>query len=196
MNGTGNVVRITGAASGLGRAFAIGFAQTGARVVAADIAVAGARETAELVRAAGADGLACAVDVTDIASLDALLQTIAEAFGKIDVLVNNAAIYAGLRRAPFDQIDPAEWDRVLPRLMARELGDRNITVNANAPGFTLTAASLALIPDAAMYGVARGALKGPCEPADIVGAALFLASEHSGYITGQTLVVDGGKQFI
>jgi len=80
--------------------------------------------------------------------------------------------------------------------MAKELGARNITVNAIAPGFTLTDASLGLMPDAASYGVDRGSLKRASEPEDIVGAALFLASPDSGFITGQTLVVDGGRQFI
>jgi NAD(P)-dependent dehydrogenase (short-subunit alcohol dehydrogenase family) len=50
--------------------------------------------------------------------------------------------------------------------------------------------------DAEQYGVDRGALRRPSHPEDIVGAALFLAGPDSAYITGQTLVVDGGRQFI
>jgi NAD(P)-dependent dehydrogenase (short-subunit alcohol dehydrogenase family) len=244
----GKVVVVTGAGSGLGRAFALGFAAAGARVVAADIAVDGAEATVCAVRAAGGEGLACGVDVTDAAAIRALGERVAAEFGGIDVLVNNAAIYAGLKRSRFEDIDPAEWDRVmavnlkgpwlcaslllpaiaspgriiniasatvfsgspmwmhyvaskggviaLTRVMARELGDRNITVNVIAPGFTLTEASLAIMPDAATYGVDRGAIKRACEPDDIVGTALFLASDAAGYMTGQTLVVDGGKQFI
>jgi len=84
----------------------------------------------------------------------------------------------------------------LTRVMAKELGDRGITVNAIAPGFTLTQASLDLMDDAASYGVARGAIKRSSQPEDIVGTALFLASPASRYITGQTIIVDGGKQFI
>jgi len=84
----------------------------------------------------------------------------------------------------------------LTRVLAKELGDRNITVNAIAPGFTLTEASYGLIDGAEQYGVDRGALKRASEPEDIVGAALFLAGPGSNYITGQTLVVDGGRQFI
>lgn len=84
----------------------------------------------------------------------------------------------------------------LTRVMAKELGARDITVNAVAPGFTLTEASLNLMDDAATYGVDRGSIRRASQPEDIVGAALFLASPDAGYITGQTLVVDGGRQFI
>lgn len=84
----------------------------------------------------------------------------------------------------------------LTRVMAKELGRRSITVNAIAPGFTLTEASRSLMQDAETYGVDRGAIRRPSQPEDIVGAALFLAGPHSSYITGQTMVVDGGRQFI
>ncbi len=84
----------------------------------------------------------------------------------------------------------------LTRVMAKELGPRGITVNAIAPGFTLTEASRGLIEDAESYGVDRGALRRASEPEDIVGAALFLAGPDSGFVTGQTIVVDGGRQFI
>lgn len=81
-------------------------------------------------------------------------------------------------------------------MLAKELGRRNITVNAIAPGFTLTEASYGLMDNAESYGVDRGAIKRASQPDDIVGAALFLAGPDSSYITGQTLVVDGGRQFI
>jgi NAD(P)-dependent dehydrogenase (short-subunit alcohol dehydrogenase family) len=84
----------------------------------------------------------------------------------------------------------------MTRVMAKELGRRSITVNAIAPGFTLTEASRQLIPDAESYGVDRGALRRASRPSDIVGTALFLAGPGSGFMTGQTLVVDGGRQFI
>jgi len=84
----------------------------------------------------------------------------------------------------------------MTRVMARETGVAGVTVNAIAPGFTLTEASLGLMDDAETYGVDRGAIKRASQPEDIVGTALFLASEQAGYITGQTIVVDGGKQFI
>ena len=84
----------------------------------------------------------------------------------------------------------------MTRALARELGDDRITVNAIAPGFTLTDASLALMENAEDYGVMRGALKRPARSGDMVGAALFLASSAAAFITGQTLVVDGGRQFL
>jgi len=80
--------------------------------------------------------------------------------------------------------------------LARELGDDNVTVNAIAPGLTLTGASLGLLDNAAEYGVMRGALKRAAVSGDIVGAVLFLASPHATFVTGQTLVVDGGRQFL
>ena len=84
----------------------------------------------------------------------------------------------------------------MTRTLARELGDDHITVNALAPGFTLTEASLALMENAADYGVTRGAIKRAAGREDMVGAALFLASPHAAFITGQTLIVDGGRQFL
>jgi NAD(P)-dependent dehydrogenase (short-subunit alcohol dehydrogenase family) len=83
----------------------------------------------------------------------------------------------------------------MTRALARELGDDKITVNVIAPGFTLTEASLALMENAAEYGVTRGALKRAAGTDDIVGAALFFASPAAAFITGQTLIVDGGRQF-
>jgi NAD(P)-dependent dehydrogenase (short-subunit alcohol dehydrogenase family) len=245
----GKVVIVTGAAGGLGRAFAQGFASAGASLVVADIDMAGVDETAALISATGAKAVAVKVDVTSKESTDALAQAALDSFGRIDVLINNAAIYATLTRKPFTEIDPAEWDRVMnvnvkgawlcsasvypkmshpggrivniasatvfsgsplwmhyvaskaavigmTRVMAREVGGDGVTVNAIAPGFTLTEASLSLIEDAETYGVDRGAIKRSSQPDDIVGTALFLASDNASYITGQTLVVDGGKQFI
>lgn len=82
----------------------------------------------------------------------------------------------------------------LTRSMAREVGDDGICVNAIAPGFTLTEASRSVMPDAEAYGVARGAIKRAELPEDVVGLVVFLASDASNFITGQTIVVDGGRQ--
>jgi NAD(P)-dependent dehydrogenase (short-subunit alcohol dehydrogenase family) len=84
----------------------------------------------------------------------------------------------------------------MTRTLARELGDRGIRVNVIAPGFTMTEASLNLMENARTYGVDRAALKRPLETDDITGAALYLASPLSAAMTGQTMVVDGGRQFI
>jgi NAD(P)-dependent dehydrogenase (short-subunit alcohol dehydrogenase family) len=246
----GKRVVVTGAAGGLGRAFALAFAREGAKVFAADINEAGANETADLIRAAGGKAHAAQADVTSRTATKGLAAAAALAMGGIDVLVNNAAIYAGLERKGFEQIDEAVWDRVMAvnvkgpwamtsavapymrkagagavinvssatvmsgspqwlhyvsskgaviamtRALARELGDDKITVNALAPGFTLTEASLGLIENAADYGVTRGAIKRAAGSDDMVGSALFLASPLATFITGQTIIIDGGRQFL
>jgi NAD(P)-dependent dehydrogenase (short-subunit alcohol dehydrogenase family) len=243
----GKVALVTGAGRGLGRAFGLALAEAGARLAAADIDQAAAAETVEL---ASPDALAVQVDVGDRTSVDAMVDAVTSRFGGVDVLVNNAALYAGLHRAPFHELDEDEWDRVmrvnlkgawlcasaclpsmrergggsivniasatvfsgspewahyvaskggliaLTRVMARELGDDGIRVNAIAPGFVLTDASREMIEDAETYGVARGAIKRSIQPEDIVGTAVFLASPASEFITGQTIIVDGGRQFL
>lgn len=240
----GKRVVVTGAAGGLGRAFALGFAQAGATVLAADVNADGIAETARLT-----GGHAQVVDVTNVASCRDLAVAAERVMGGVDILVNNAAIYAGLARAPMEDLDEAVWDKVMAvnvkgvwqvsralspllratgagavvnvasatvfsgspewlhyvaskgaviamtRAMAREMGDDSVRVNVIAPGFTLTEASLGLMDDAASYGVTRGALKRASQPQDMVGAALYLASPLAGFITGQTLIIDGGRQF-
>lgn len=84
----------------------------------------------------------------------------------------------------------------LTRSMAREVGDDGICVNAIAPGFTLTEASRAVMPEAEQYGIARGAIKRAEQPEDVAGLVVFLASDASDFITGQTIVVDGGRQMV
>jgi NAD(P)-dependent dehydrogenase (short-subunit alcohol dehydrogenase family) len=245
---SGKTAIITGAAGGLGRAFAIGFASRGANVVVADMNEPGSAETVALIEAAGGKAIAVKTNVTDKASCVAVADAAIATFGGLDVLVNNAAIYATIERANFWEIDPNEWDKVMAvnvkgawlasgaaytrmndggsiiniasatvfsgsplwmhyvaskgavigmtRVMAREAGGKNITVNAIAPGFTLTEASLSIMDDAASYGVSSRAIKRASEPDDMVGTAVFLASDDASYITGQTIIVDGGKQFI
>jgi NAD(P)-dependent dehydrogenase (short-subunit alcohol dehydrogenase family) len=257
------VVIITGAAGGLGRAFALAFAQAGAKVAVCDLNKKGADETLEMLAnefhtvqgTPFGEGVSLAVNVANETSTQEMAKAVFEKFGRIDILINNAAIYATINRKPFYEISESEWDLVmnvnlkgvwmcakavfpymkdapfggrgagkiinissatvmsgspnwshyvaskggvigLTRSMAKELGDFNINVNAIAPGFTLTDASLNLIENAAKYGVDRGAIKRPSSAEDIVGTALYLASSASDFVTGQTIVVDGGKQFL
>jgi NAD(P)-dependent dehydrogenase (short-subunit alcohol dehydrogenase family) len=246
----GKRVVVTGAAGGLGRAFAEAFATVGAVVIACDINLAGAEETAKLIREEGGQARAFCIDVTSRTSTESLARSVRDSIGGADVLVNNAGVYAGLQRKGFEEIADEEWDRVMDvnvkgtwlatrafapllrqagggaivnvssatvmsgsphwlhyvsskgaiiamtRALARELGDDRITVNTIAPGFALTEASLGLMENAAEYGVTRGALKRAAVPDDMVGGALFLASPLASFITGQTLIVDGGRQFL
>lgn len=239
---TGNRVVVTGAAGGLGRAFALAFAHAGAKVLACDVNLAGAEETAQLT-----GGHAAQVDVTSTASARACMARAVDLMGGVDTLVNNAALYGALERRNFEDIEEDVWDRVmavnvkgvwqmsraasavmqggaivnvasatvfsgspqwmhyvaskgaviaLSRTMAKELGGRGIRVNVMAPGFTMTEASLGLIDNARGYGVDRASIKRAIETDDIVGGALFLASPLSAMMTGQTMVIDGGRQFI
>lgn len=243
-------VIVTGAAGGLGRAFARAFAEAGARVMAADIVTAGLEVTACEIEKAGGRPYTGQLDVSSAESCAALADQVGREMGGLDVLVNNAALYGTLERKPFEDIDEAVWDRVMQvnikgvwqmcrtfapmlrqakagsivnvasatvfsgspewmhyvtskgaviamsRVMAKEMGPDNVRVNAIAPGFTLTEASLGQIENAAEYGVGRAAMRRNAESEDITGAALYLASDLSSFMTGQTLVVDGGKQFI
>ena len=244
------IVVITGAAGGLGEAFAVRFASLGAKVAVCDINIEKATRVADkLKQSHSVESIAIAVNVTEETSTINMANIIQEKWGSIDILVNNAAIYKGIKRKPFYEMETKEWDRVidvnlkgswlasksafplmkekggsiinissatfmsgspnwahyvaskggvigLSRSMAREVGDFNINVNAVAPGFTLTEASLSLMDNATSYGVNRGAIKRSSQSDDIVGAVVFFASEEAKFITGQTLVVDGGRQFI
>lgn len=102
------IVVITGAAGGLGRAFAQAFVAQGAKVVVCDKNYAGAQETAQML-----GGMALEVDVTREHSVEKMANEVLATFGKIDILVNNAAIYASIQRKPFYELTEAEWDLVL-----------------------------------------------------------------------------------
>ena len=236
----GRIAIVTGAAGGIGRAIAVRFAQDGAKVVVADL------------RKSDVGDLRLELDVADEAGVARVASETMKAFGRIDILVNNAALFSTLVPSSFEQLDAAEWRRVMDvntlgvflcaracvphmraggygriinlasgaplkgvpfllhyvaskgaviamtRALARELGKDRITVNAIAPGFTLSdgvKASEAHLrhggPIAATRAIARDET-----PEDLVGAASFLASEDAAFITGQTLVVDGGSAMV
>jgi len=243
----GKVAMVTGGAKGLGRAFCLALAKEGAAVMAVDVKNPDQlEETARQVEALGGRAAAFIADVTRESDAKAMARACAEKLGGLDILVNNAAIYDGLRRKPFDQIDLAEWDLVLKvnvkgaflairaaypffkksgrgkvvnlasevfftgshgfahyvaskggiiglsRALAVELGPEGICVNCLAPGFTDTEASRSLA-DINKYDTSKTPLKRLGQPEDLIGALLFLVSAESDFITGQTLLVDGGR---
>src|ERR1700688_542272 len=105
------VVAITGAARGLGQEFARSLAAAGARVIAADINDCAA--TLALIAAANGDGIPSRLDVTDPRSAQAMVEAARKAFGRLDALINNAALYGALHGGRFDAIDEAEWDAAM-----------------------------------------------------------------------------------
>ncbi len=244
----GRVAIITGAARGLGRAYAIRLAREGAKVVIADIL--DGKETVDAVIATGGEALYVKTDVTSEESTQELARKTVERFGSIDILVNNAAIFADIVKKPFWEIPAAEWDKVMAvnlkgpflcakavypqmkkqgkgkiinvasgtfykglpnflhyvvskggnvaitRSMAREAGDAGINVNTIAPGYTETEILKAHpqdSPDVIKMSAATRCIKRPETPDDLTGTIVFLSSDDSDFITGQTIVVDGGS---
>ena len=239
------VVVVTGGARGIGRAYCLGVAAEGARVVVAD--VADPKPTVAEIEARGAQALAVACDVSREADTQRLATETLARFGRIDVLVNNAALYGTLKRRPFMEIPVEEWDRVMAvnlrglflcaravfpamraqgkgkivniasstffkgvpdyihyttskggvvgftRSLARELGPFGIRVNAIAPGFTLSGENEKNISEERKRAnVEARMLKRAQMPEDLVGTLVFLASDDSDFMSGQTMLVDGG----
>jgi NAD(P)-dependent dehydrogenase (short-subunit alcohol dehydrogenase family) len=105
------VVIVTGAARGIGQEYCLALAREGAKISAADILPC--EETVAHVQRVGGDALTVAVDVTDEQSTQSMAAKTLERFGRIDVLVNNAALYGGLKLTPFEQIPEPQWDQVM-----------------------------------------------------------------------------------
>ena len=107
------VVIITGAAQGIGRELARQFAAAGAFAVIADLDIEKADVVVKEIQDAGGVGLAVRVDVADELSVAAMVDTVIEKWGRVDVLINNASIFATIEKGPFDQIPVAQWEHVL-----------------------------------------------------------------------------------
>jgi NAD(P)-dependent dehydrogenase (short-subunit alcohol dehydrogenase family) len=236
----GRVAIVTGGATGIGKAIAARLAHDGARVVVADLQK-------------GSNGaLNLQVDVSNEDQVNRMAAETMSALGRIDILVNNAAIFSTLELRPFEHIPVDEFRRVMEvnimgvwlccracaphmrkvgygriinlasgaplkgvplvlhyisskgaviamtRGLARELGKDGITVNSLAPGFTLSenvAKQAVHVQQGERTRMTR-AIQRDEKPEDLVGTVSFLASEDAAFMTGQTLVVDGGSAMI
>jgi len=247
------VAIVTGGGHGIGRAYCVRLEAEGAKVAVVDIDKEAADKVSKDIQEQGGEALAIKADISDPASTKEMAKKTFDRFGKIDILVNNAAIFGrfSISRVPFWEISLEEWDRVmdvnikgawlcacavlpymkaqgggkiinqsssafhfgmsnyahyvasrgaiigLTRAMARELGEFNINVNGIAPGSTQSEEN----PDQARLEffklpVSRRSIKRIEYPEDIVGTLIFLASNDSDFVTGQTIVVDGGSYMV
>lgn len=243
----GRVAIVTGGGRGIGVAYCKALAEAGAKVVVSD--VIDTRNTVDVIVQAGGAAVGNRCDVTRPDEVRALVAQAVDTYGKLDILVTNAALFADLQQRSFLDIDEEEWDRVMrintrgvfscvkaavpemkkngygkivniasgtvfkgtpmllhyvsskgamvafTRALAREVGDDGINVNAIAPGLTM---SEKVRGDEQWVSVQAGnmasrAIKREEVPEDLLGALVFFCSEDSDFVTGQTLVVDGGS---
>lgn len=107
----GRCAVVTGGAQGIGAAYAVALAKEGAKVVVSDII--DVSKAVDAVRKTGVEALGVACDVSDYKSCEAMVEASVKAFGRVDILVNNAAMFASIQRKPFDQLSQEEWDKVM-----------------------------------------------------------------------------------
>lgn len=240
----GRVAVVTGGARHIGAAYCRKLAEEGAAVVIADIL--DGEPVANEIRAGGGKALALKVDVSNEADTTRMAAEAVRAFGRIDILVNNAAIFISIQRHPFYEITADEWDQVsavnikgpflcakavfsqmkeqhsgkiinvssstafwgtpnflhyvaskaalvgMTRSLAREAGEFGICVNAIAPGLVEHEGQNA--PKALTeLQLKERSIKRLQTPQDLLGALTYLASSDSDFVTGQTIVIDGGS---
>jgi 3-oxoacyl-[acyl-carrier protein] reductase len=242
------VAVVTGGGVGIGRAYSLGLAKEGAKVVVADIQDKEAEKVAAEIKRLDGEAFAVAIDVTSAEKTQAMADATVKRYGRIDVLVNNAALYSTIKKKPFMEIEVEEWDRVMEvnlkglflcaqavypamkrqgkgkiinissgtalsgtpfflhyvtskggvigftRALARELGQDNIAVNAITPGLTVSSPQqeATLTPEQLADRRKRRSFQRDQLPRDLVGTVIFLSSDDSDFITGQTINVDGG----
>ena len=110
----GRVALVTGAGKGLGRSFCVKLAEEGAHIAAVTRAdMEGLEQTAKLVRQKSREAFVSQVDVSEEAQVNRMAQEVFDRFGRVDVLVNNAAFYYGVKRKAFTEITTEEWDRMM-----------------------------------------------------------------------------------
>jgi len=242
------VVIVTGAAQGIGRAATLHLAALGATVVAADINRKKLDEVVGQLEEQRLSGFAVQVDVSSEPSVSDLVYSVMQKYGRIDVLFNNAAVFAALKMQPIEQITLAEWDQVMAvnlrgpflcsraviphmkdrscgkiinvssstfflgrpnylhyvtskggivgftRALARELAGSGITVNAIAPGSVKTEIERQTVTSAQVEAlVKQRCVQRVQTPDDLMGVLTFLVSNASDFMSGQTIVVDGGE---
>lgn len=245
---SGKVAIVTGGAKGIGRHYSAALARHGARVMIADIAEG--KDLASEIEQTGGTAATVTCDVANEASVKAMVAETIKVFGRIDILVNNAALYSVLTPRAYDEWDADLWDKVMavnikgsyltvrhvaphmiaqnsgkiiniasgtpykgiPRMLpyvtskgaiiaftralSRELGEHNICVNTLSPGLILSDTGLtntAHIEEERVKIRNTRAFKRDAYPEDLLGALVFLASDDSNFVTGQSLVVDGGS---
>lgn len=235
---------VTGGATGIGQAFALGCAAQGANLVVADMN--SADETVAAIQQAGGKAIGVKVDVSNQESLNAMADAALKAFGRIDGLVNNAAYFREVKLTPFEEIDPEIWERifqvnvrgvwqcckaVMPAMraqnsgsivnissvvavagqpgylhyvatkgavlsmtkgLAKECGSAGVRVNVIAPGFVITDATKNRPVEWQQSFLKARAISREQRPTDLVGTAMYLLSDLSAFVSGQTVVVDGG----
>ncbi len=243
----GRVAIVTGAAQGIGAAYAKRFAEEGASVAICDLA--DCTNVVNTITQSGGAAFGMEVDVSDEAQVAALVARTVETYGKVDVMVPNAAVFATIDRRNFLDIGVEEWDRLMAvnvrgvflcikavvpemkrrgygkivnissatvqagvpwmlhyvsskgavdamtRAAAREVGDFGIRVNSIAPGFTMSEqieAQRETLQFNIDMNLSGRAFKRDEMPEDLLGTMVFLASAESDFITGQTILVDGG----
>jgi len=108
----GKVAIITGASQGIGEAFALRFADEGAKVVVVNRRPEKGQKVADEIKAGGGEALAVPADVSDDASVTELAKKVVETYGRIDILINNAAVYYGIGTRPWDSWSIEDWDRI------------------------------------------------------------------------------------
>ena len=243
---TGRVALVTGASRGIGEAIAKAYAARGARVVVASRKQEACDEVAAAIVAEGGDAVALACHIGDMEALSRLFAEVEQRYGRLDVLVNNAAAnpYYGhvldtdlaayqktvdvnirgyffasilggrlmrkggrgsiiniasvnaVRPGPLQAIYSITKGAVLnmTKSFARECGPEGIRCNAILPGLIRTKFAGALLKDEQQLNhyIGNNPLRRVGVPEDLAGAAVFLASDASSYVTGEFLVVDGG----